>query len=565
MGSSEKGPRPAYVVDVDDSGKRVPGSRRSAKKSTKERPQVSQRESARSDKPRRHDADPQQAAERAVTGSGARKQEVVTAVKEERRKSSSSSTHSPRKERPPSAHKNQSFPKLQIGRTSKRDDPTHFGQQTPASATRPTPPTIVSQPSHMTQPIPMRPRAVTAQTYPPRPVSYHAAYGAGGGYGPPLSSSAWANYQPAHQPIITPSYPPPSPGYIRYAATPAPPTSDYFGSQAMSAPERPMSARPLSSRFGTPARPSSGIGMYDAHQQELADAYSAGYHDDGYTSASDGVARKRESIRVPSRVGQRLSKNEADYQAMPPPPRPILRRPLTDYPTEPIDPYHEGRTLIRDDSRPRRPSSHRNSVSYDLGDGPERVHLETANNGRRRQSYYGQSAQSASTGSSAYEDKIRQASTYQQDVGETVPLTAEVLKRQQRRQAGGSSRSTKSSASRDESDWRKSATTRTTRSGSGEGENVTIKVTGTARVMVGGAQIDCPDGGEIEIKQQQKALRNGSEQSSEYGGPERIEDRRSRDTRTSGKSRMSSRPSYTRSQPKQYYEQSRESRDTGWF
>jgi len=552
----EKPPRPAYVVDVDEgSGKRVPGSRRSAKTSTKEKPRVTRGESGRSDKSKRRDADGH-AAERAVTGSGARRHEVITTEKEERRKSISNSTHSPRKEkRPPSAHNNYGFPKLHTPSTHKREDPSHFGVPTPTSATRPTAPTIVSQPN-VTQPIPMRPRAVTSQTYPTRPLSYHAAYTSAGGYGPPLSASAWTNYQPPSQPVITPSYPPPSPGYMRYAATPAPPsTSDYFGSQAMSVPDRPMSARPLASRFNPPTRTSSGFGFHDSRPQDIADTYSAGYHDDGYTSASEGSARRRESIRVPSGLGQRLSKQEQDYQAMPPPPRPILRRPVTEYSVDSIDaPYREGRTLIRDDSRPRRPSSHRNSVSYDLGDGPEPVRVETANNGRRRQSYYGQTA---SAGSSGYEDKIREAASYQQDVGETVPLTAEILKRQQRRQAG-SSRSTKSSASRDESDWRKSATTRTTRSGSGgDGENVTIKVTGLARVMVGGAQIDCPDGGEIEIKQQQKAIRNGSERSnSEYGGPPRIDDRRSRDERGSGRSRMSSRHSYNRSKPQQYYGES---------
>jgi hypothetical protein len=97
-----------------------------------------------------------------------------------------------------------------------------------------------------------------------------------------------------------------------------------------------------------------------------------------------------------------------------------------------------------------------------------------------------------------------------------VPLTAETLKRQQRRH-GGSSRS---SQSRDESDYKKSATTRTTRSVTNENdENVTIKVTGQARVMVGGAQIHCDEGGEIEIKRQ-KNLQNDSEPSnSEYGAP----------------------------------------------
>jgi hypothetical protein len=147
------------------------------------------------------------------------------------------------------------------------------------------------------------------------------------------------------------------------------------------------------------------------------------------------------------------------------------------------------------------------------------------------------------------EDKMREASTYQEDVsGPSVPLTADALR--YRRRDAGSSRSTKSSGSRDESDYRKSATTRTTRSGSGEDGDFTIKVKGgQARVMVGGAQIDCTDGGEIEIKRQ-KAIRNGSERSnSEYGG--RIEDRKSRLDRPQGRSRKSSISghSYTRSTP----------------
>ncbi|TVY57038.1 hypothetical protein LCER1_G003453 [Lachnellula cervina] len=556
MGSDKPPPRPAYVVDLDEDGKRVAGSRRSAKTNTKERPKVSQRDSGRSDKPKHRrsaNIDFDAAPERALARSGSRREEVITTEKKERRKSSMSSTHSPQKERPPSAHKNHSVPnKLHIPSYLMKEDPSYFGVPTPSSATRHVP-TILSQPN-MTQPIPMRPRPVSTQTYPPRPISYNATHTSTGAYGPPLSSSAWANYQQPAQPVITPSYPPPGSEYMRYAATPAPQRSDYFGSQAMSAPERPMSARPLASRFDTPSGRTSSYGSRDFHQQDIDDTYSAGYHDDGYTSVSDGVVQRRESIRVPSGVGQRLSKHAADYQAMPPPPRPTLRRPVTEY--APVPEPFEGRTLIRDDSRPRNRSSHRNSVSYH--DGPGDVRVETANASRRRQSYYGQSA-TPSTGSSDYESKIRQAATYQQDVeqdvGETIPLTAEVLKRQQRRQAG-SSRSTKSSASRDESDWRKSATTRTTRSGSGEGENVTIKVTGTARVMVGGAQIDCPDGGEIEIKQQQqqKTIRNGSERSnSEYGGPRRIDDHRSRDERPSGLLRMASGNSHSRSKPQQYY------------
>ncbi|TVY53442.1 hypothetical protein LCER1_G003858 [Lachnellula cervina] len=67
-------------------------------------------------------------------------------------------------------------------------------------------------------------------------------------------------------------------------------------------------------------------------------------------------------------------------------------------------------------------------------------------------------------------------------------LTAEDLKREQRRHAG-SSRSTKSSGSRDESDWRNSTTTRTTRSGIGEGENVLVSNLPEDEVVVA----DLPD------------------------------------------------------------------------
>ncbi|KAH8672071.1 hypothetical protein BGZ60DRAFT_527501 [Tricladium varicosporioides] len=598
---SEKGPRPAYVVDFDDeTGKAVRGSRRSAR-TTAEKPKISHRDSrSERERPKKRITDTEYTPERAVVAAASRKVDVITTEQElklERRKSSASSTASPRKTaRPPSAHKNKSFPKLEMPpERSRREDPRHFGIPTPNRAS-PIISQSVSQP--MPQPIALRPRAVTAQTYPTRPTSYHAAYASSGGYNnaPPLSNSAWANYQPPPQTIITPSYPPPNPGFLPHAPTPAPAVSDYFSSQASSAPERPMSARPLSQRFDPPSRTSSGYGYRETLQQDLVDSYNQGYHDDAYAYVSDVKPRRRESIRVPSRTPSRLSKSDADYQAMPPPPRPILRRPVTDYPITPADPYpEEGRTLIRDEPRPRRSSSNRNSVSYDLPvrsdsrprrsnshrnsvsydqivDGMGSVRIETANNGRRRSSYYiapsetptsayGQSTynQSTSTGSSGYEDKVRMAASYQEDVaGPAVPLTADLLRKQQRRQAG-SSRSTKSSASRDESDYKKSATTRTTRSGSGnDDENVTIKVTGTARVMVGGAQIDCPDGGEIEIKRQQKSIRNGSEQSvSEFGDrpvQRRIGDRerQSRADKPAGRSRIGSQHSYTRESPKYY-------------
>jgi len=517
-------------------------------------------------------------------------------MKLERRKSSSSSTKSPRKvNRPPSAHENRGFAKSAIP-SSSRVDPSHFG--------------IAAVP----QTIPLRPRAHTSQTY-PRPQSFHAAQTPSGNRGPPLSNSAY--YQ---QQIITPSYPPPSPGssYMNYADpqynTPrqitAPPQSQYSSyqyptQQQYPRPQYTMSAqpqyhmpsaqgqsdyfapkatsRPLSARFGgvdiprsqtafePAARTSSAFGNRDTRSPRVYSDYDTGYYDDGYTSAADGATirktERRNSIRVPASTST-MSKAEADSRAMPPPRRPSILRRTSVYNSDPIsDPgagveYFERdvRPEYREEPRPRRPSVNRHSVSYDLGN----VRIEAANSGRRRQSSYEQPSsagasdayepkstyesklqqaaqyQGAPAGAS-YEAKLNSAASYQDDVGggPTIPLTAEVLRRQQRKQ-GGSSRSTKSSASRDESDYKKSATTRTTRSGSGDNdENVTLKVTGQTRVMVGGMQIDCADGGEISI-QRQKSLRNGSERSnSEYGGG-RIEDRQSRVSRPSGRSRMSS-------------------------
>lgn len=159
---------------------------------------------------------------------------------------------------------------------------------------------------------------------------------------------------------------------------------------------------------------------------------------------------------------------------------------------------------------------------------------EKANSRRRRQTYIGEHR---SNNSSEFEEKIDKVLSYQksvEDIGVERPsLTAEALKRQKR--TAGSSRSTRSSASRDESDFKRSMTTRTTRSGGNDAENVTIKVSGMTSVHVVGARIDCPDGGEIEIKRPQSVRGGGSEQSSNYGGrfiggqSVRSDDRRSDD------------------------------------
>lgn len=90
--------------------------------------------------------------------------------------------------------------------------------------------------------------------------------------------------------------------------------------------------------------------------------------------------------------------------------------------------------------------------------------------GNRRDSYYGESQSS-----SAFEDKMRLASSYQEDKG-GMPLTAHLLHESERDRHGPRSRSTRSSGSRDESDWRTSATTRTTRTTHNEDDDLYIRM-----------------------------------------------------------------------------------------
>lgn len=568
MGSDKA--KPAYVEDVDaTSGRPMRDTRQSAAVKPKVyRDDAGKRERSGKHRKSRNDAVVD------LGPSASQHVEIISRedAKLERRKSSSSSIQSPRKStRPPSAHENRPYPKLDTANA--RVNPNHYGIPTP---------TIRPASAATSQPIPLRPRAQTSQTY-PRPLSYHAAQASTGGRGPPISASA---YYPQY-PTITPSFPPPSPShsFMQYAqATPqyppqyapqpqyqyAPPPSQpqYTMSEA---PQYPVNggadyftphavSRPLSSRFDPIGRPSSAFesvprtpSAFEPRESRERSRYSGDYDyydEGGYTSVAEGTTTRRPerrgSIRVSSGTSSR-SKAEIDSKLMPPPAgRPGILRRTTEYSVDPksdpgVGSYYDRE--LRDDydeSRPRRPSTNRNSVSYDLGS----VRVESANSGRRRQSWYDQAAPAPSKYeqpvSDGYKSKLDQAATYQEEVGQTVPLTAELLKRQQRRQ-GGSSRSTKSSASRDESDYKKSATTRTTRSGSGDGdENVTIKVTGQARVVVGGAQIDCQDGGEIEIKRN-TGLKDGSERGGSEYGTRRIEDRRSRvETRPAGRSRMSS-------------------------
>jgi hypothetical protein len=527
MASSEpRAPRPAYMEEEDEDGNKVRGSRRSArKKEERERskPKVSHRPS--SDKKQvRSDSGVDAAGYGAAMMSGARQDDEAMApeVRIERRRSSAGTASRPKKYESQSS--SSSAKSKGAGKT---DQAKYYGIPAASQA--------IATPIAAPLPYRARPSIITAQSYPARPLSFHA------GSGPPISNQYfWQSQPPNH-------YPPPAPSANYMQGTAPPP--EYPSSAS------PITPRSLSSRFGPP-RTGSGYGFRDPIiQQRRPDDL-----DDGYMSATEG--RPRASIRTPSNRLAMRTREELDYAAMPPPPRPTSARPgpsilrRTDYPLD-VAPApepefrereRESRTYHRDDRAPRRQSINRLPRINDFGAG----RVEAANSGRRRQSYYGQTASTGSgaSGESALEEKIAQATSYQDGVsGSAAPLTADMLRHKERRERG-SIGSTKSSSSRDESDYRRSATTRTTRSvSSPEDENVTIKVTGQARVVVGGAQIDCNDGGEIEIKRQKsvkgsESVRGGSEWSnSEYGG-----DRRSRTEKSAGQSRRRS-VSYARPSP----------------
>ncbi|KAJ0292443.1 hypothetical protein CBS470a_002748 [Colletotrichum nupharicola] len=80
--------------------------------------------------------------------------------------------------------------------------------------------------------------------------------------------------------------------------------------------------------------------------------------------------------------------------------------------------------------------------------------------------------------------------------GSAEPLNAEAFKKPRRYQDSSSGDS-----GRDESDYQQSTTTRTTRYTAIKSEDVIIKVNGSTVLKIGEAEIQCQDGGEINISQ----------------------------------------------------------------
>jgi len=240
----------------------------------------------------------------------------------------------------------------------------------------------------------------------------------------------------------------------------------------------------------------------------------------------------------------RLYKEAEDAAAMPPPPprrqsvafdpRAIPGSFAFDYEDDEEINVRPSRPLHR--SAPgtsRRSSSSRARSSSDYVQDDKIIPVVTIP--ERRRSHYGDQPSRQST----YKDKVRDAADYQAGIaGPVTELTAEALKKQAQR-SGTSSRSTRSSESRDESDFKQSATTRTTRSSiDQEADDMTIRFKGRAKVNIGGAEITCDDGAEVNIVRR-PSIRNGSDQSGSEYRPS-INGRRSRDSRTSSYSRSTS-------------------------
>ncbi|RKF60879.1 hypothetical protein GcC1_161001 [Golovinomyces cichoracearum] len=185
---------------------------------------------------------------------------------------------------------------------------------------------------------------------------------------------------------------------------------------------------------------------------------------------------------------------------------------------------HESKAKFSSVARSRRPS-----VSFDVPPKSEKVRFEPSpNSGRRRQSWYDPLMPYNSLVA-----KLNNASKYLEEVmgpETSIPLNSEISRRQKRQDA--KSRSTRSSQSQDESDIKRSETTR---SGSpNEDQNMTIKViSGSARVTLGGAQIDCAEGGAIEIKRDRSSRDNTERYSPDYSSSRQTsEDQRPRSRRS---------------------------------
>ncbi|EFX01326.1 hypothetical protein CMQ_6268 [Grosmannia clavigera kw1407] len=311
---------------------------------------------------------------------------------------------------------------------------------------------------------------------PPPPIQ--PSYGAG----PPLKPPSQAPL-PWHRP-------PPS----RYAPMgPPPPMS--LPSATGQYPESISRPQSLQQRFDLP-RPQTSFGHRPPHSAEYTPP--DGYYPEERQQLPD---MRRLSLSAARPNSARLPPQDSPFA--PPLHAPPRSQQITEYHQYADEPYDD-ESVFQDSAssyydlpstnyvpRRRRPSVGPTTVGYDSRAYGAEAPRST---GGRRDSLY--SVRSVS--GAGLDDKIRQASSYQEEVSGGVRLTAATLD-EANRVGGPRSRSTRSSGSRDESDWRNpSATTRTTRSSAAEDDR-TMKVRGPAFIRMGETEVQCEMGAEVDI------------------------------------------------------------------
>ncbi|KAI0118481.1 hypothetical protein F4776DRAFT_255214 [Hypoxylon sp. NC0597] len=529
--AKKSSPSVAYFEEADDDGHLIPGTEPKYARSTaassspsKEKPNTSR---SRKDSFHRESKSPTASLSDSDTTEHLTRRDSKIKMKEERKRSSLIVKQQRAAERAAeraidrAAERAERFQRAERAERAERPRP-HSHKTAPVPSSRNSdessyygvPPQTVSSASS-------RPRART------RPESYY-------GQRPPLSTSAYAHQPPPHPSHLPPtSYPLPWVG-----GPPPPPMGHALVHQPISSSphgEFQHPGRDLASRF---QRPQSAMGFQPPPPKPLE-----------YEPTKEKALTRRTS------VSRKVSKEHEDSRRMPPPPRPASTQPnrLVFRPPPPSHTSMRRKSVgFEDDdlldadpamykavarreveygsgalpSRPRHPSFDAESI-YDVGSSYE---IEPATRGRRA-SFYN------------FEDKVRDASRYQEDVsgGPAPPLTAEALRRVKN---GGSSRSTRSTASRDESDYKQSATTRTTRSSSAD-DDITIKLPMGAVIEVGNTKIHCKDGGGISIGRGNPSRNGGSDHAASASNYS--DDRKSRGERAAARTRASSQTgSYSR-------------------
>lgn len=576
MGSDKA--RPAYVEDVEEdqdseNNRTIRGTRVSARATKKDKKQRQEKRVAKEKKKSQSDdgysslAVPTRADERATV----KEVRVIPdrEPREGRRKSLNIAPgKSPRKSSRPPAQRNVTFDHSDLpSRPKDRDDPRYFGER----GGHP----VVIQAQSTPRPAPS---SASSQSRQARPMSIN-------GSRPPLSGSAFypQPIYTAGPIMIPPQYPNPmqmaySPNQPssssrktlmdRFARTGAsitrPQSASGYRPSDLQVVERGIQYDDYDSEAEEEQQQNQAALMQEAMRIKELRRRAKELQDAQDMPPPQPMARRR-SVRQPSEQSiflqdqlddepqprrsrddeprdYRRSRDSREYDRRPSgdyerpsPRRPSPRRPS---PRRPSPRRHQSRTSYEFDERerpaqnkiihrgdapqqsrarrqslPRAPESSE-SLSFDYDRGDSNIRVEAASG--RRASYYG----GLSNPSSNYEDKVRDATGYQADVsGEPIKLTADLLRKQQH--TIGSSRSTHSSNSRDESDFKRSVTTRTTRSVSGNdaaGDDVTIRIKGNAKVTIGAAEITNADGVELNIvNNRRQSIRNGSEASrSEY-------------------------------------------------